>query len=107
MLTLAWDAHLNAKTEIYKTSQNLMFRSVQKPQNYFYLIQILQLSLHSVDIYTYDFSYIVISTIYLICRVKMEGNLMSLSKYRKNLKKSNNVLFVDKFGINSLFGEFL
>lgn len=48
---------------------------------------------------------------YLLLRIKLEfpheKEEKSFENYRSSLAKSTNIIFVDKTGLNELFGEFL
>ena len=108
-LTTIWDSYIQ---QIYpKIKSKVSFRCVQCAKNFSYLSTLVEVSYYFPYAYFYPKVILILSVMYLLIRIRMEYGLEKEEKgfdhYRINLAKSTNVIFVDKMGINQLFGEFL
>ena len=75
MLTMMWDQFL--LREYLENTAGLdciLFRCLTKTQNFAYLVQILESSLSSTQFYSYNLVSMVLSAMYLLVRINMEGN---------------------------------
>ena len=107
-MTTLWDRYiLEDCLDNYGAFDCLLFRCLTKTRNFSYLVQILEASLYTTQFYSYNLVTIVLSAMYLLVRINMEGDDEGFEYYRVNLQKSSNVLFVDMAGVNVIFGEFL
>ena len=108
MFTMLWDQYiLEDRLDNYGSLDSLLFRCYGRTKNYAYLNQIIESSLHTSQFYSYNQAVIVMSTMYLLIRINIEGDEEGFENYRKNLQKSSNALFVDRAGVNEVFGDFL
>ena len=108
MLTVLWDQYIiEDRLDSYGSLESLLFRCIGRTRNFAYLNQILESSLHSTQFYSFNQAVVVMSTMYLLVRINMEGDEEGFEHYRKNLQKSSNALFVDRAGVNEVFGDFL
>ena len=75
MFTMLWDQYiLEDRLDSYGSLDSLLFRCIGRTKNYAYLNQILESSLHTSQFYTFNQAVIVMSTMYLLLRINMEGD---------------------------------
>lgn len=106
-LTMIWDQFIIGCQDNYGSLDCLLFRCLGRTKNFAFLNQIIESSTHTTQFYAFTPAVIVTSTMYLLIRINMEGEEEGFENYRKNLQKSSNVLFVDRAGVNEVFGEFI
>ena len=108
-LSLIWDSFIY---EFYPSLRaKLLYRQQKSITNYSYLSQLTEIAFYSVESYIYSRVLIVLSFMYIITRVSLEFGDSREEKgfdtYKINLAQSSNILFIDKLGVNELFGKFL
>ena len=75
VLTMMWDQFLLQDClDNYGNLDYLLFRCLTKTKNFAYLVQILEASLYTTQFYSYSLMSIVLSAMYLLIRINMEGN---------------------------------
>ena len=84
--------------------ENVLFRYFDGYENFAFLIQIVERSRLRTTFYDYPMPILILAVMYLLIRIKMEGEKDGMMEYSKKLKKTSNFLFVDKAGINQIFG---
>ena len=107
-LTVIWDNFLLAeKMDTNGRLENVLFRYFDRLENYAFLIQIVERIRLRTTSYEYSMPTLILAVMYLLIRLKMEGDKDGMMIYRNKLEKSSNFLFVDKAGVNQIFSEFL
>lgn len=110
ILTLLWDDYINQQLT---WQLDLLFRHDKNKKNISHCYQIIEKLHLDLDVYNYSTPLLVLSTMYLILRMRLEEQKQGqyqqdiYSKYMSSLSKSTNLIFYDNVGINQLFGDFL
>lgn len=99
--TIIWDQKITEKSE----DEKLLFRGPKSFQNFYITIKVIEAAHYDPRVYNYSEIVLVLSVMYLLIRILMEGDMREgCDSYKKVLKKSSNSLFIDKAGSNQLFG---
>lgn len=105
LLTMLWDKFiLEDRLDSVSNYERLLFRCFGSTKNFAYLLQILEASIYTTQFYEFSLVVLVMSAMYLLVRINMEGGDEGYDYYRVNLQKSSNILFVDRKGVNQVFG---
>lgn len=103
-LTTIWDNNISDKLDPFEVKENKFFRIKNKTQNYLFLVQMIEASLFNISFYSYPQPIIVLSAMYLLVRINMENEKDGFKYYIESLKRSSNTLFVDRTGVNIIYG---
>lgn len=108
-LVLIWDSYIR---ETYPTLRmKLLYKTQKNITNFSYLNQLVETAFYCIHTYSYSRVLIILSFMYIITRIFLEfgenREEKGFQSYKLNLGKSSNAIFVDKLGVNELFGQFL
>jgi hypothetical protein len=74
-------------------------------------LHIIDAAVFNPDVYLFDKGKLVLSALYLVLRIEIEtiisGDNLTYKTYHEKYKKGTNPIFLDKYGFNELFSEFL